>query len=94
LSEPRVIVRHGLRNALIPLTTIVALDFAHVFAGAVIVERAFSWHGMGEMLIDGVTTADPNVVLAWLMVTATSVLAFNLLADLAYGWLDPRVRVD
>ena len=71
-----------------------ALDFAHVFAGAVIVERAFSWHGMGEMLIDGVTTADPNVVLAWLMVTATSVLAFNLLADLAYGWLDPRVRVD
>jgi peptide/nickel transport system permease protein len=94
LSEARVIVRHGLRNALIPLTTIVALDFAHVFAGAVIVERAFSWHGMGEMLIDGVTTADPNVVLAWLMVTATSVLAFNLLADLAYGWLDPRVRVD
>jgi peptide/nickel transport system permease protein len=94
LSEARVVLRHGLRNALIPLTTIVALDFAHVFAGAVIVERAFSWHGMGEMLIDGVTTADPNVVLAWLMVTATAVLAFNLLADLAYGWLDPRVRLD
>ena len=46
------------------------------------------------MLVDAVTNADPNVVLAWLMVTATAVLAFNLLADLAYGWLDPRIRVD
>jgi len=94
VPEGRIVLRHAARNALIPLTTLVALDFAHVFAGAVIVERAFSWHGMGEMLVDGVTNADPNVVLAWLMVTATAVLAFNLLADLAYGWLDPRVRHD
>ena len=94
LPEGRILLPHAARNALIPLTTLVALDFAHVFAGSVIIERAFSWHGMGEMLVDGVTNADPNVVLAWLMVTATAVLAFNLLADLAYGWLDPRIRVD
>jgi peptide/nickel transport system permease protein len=94
VPERRVVLRHAAPNALIPFTTLVALDFAHVFAGAVIVERAFSWHGMGEMLVDGVTNADPNVVLAWLMVTATAVLLFNLLADLAYAWLDPRVRLD
>lgn len=94
LPERRVVAGHVLRNALIPFTTLVALYFGHILAGAVIVERVFSWQGMGQMLIDGVTRADTNVVLAWLMVTATTVLIFNLLADLAYGWLDPRIRVD
>ena len=94
LPERRVVTGHVLRNSLIPLTTLVALYFGHILAGAVIVERVFSWQGMGQMLIDGVIRADTNVVLAWLMVTATTVLLFNLLADLAYGWLDPRIRVD
>ncbi len=94
LSETRVVIGHGLRNALIPLTTLLGLHFGHLFAGAVIVERVFSWQGMGQMLVDGVVTVDTNVVLAWLMVTATTVTVFNLLADLAYGWLDPRVRYD
>ena len=94
LPERRVVAGHVLRNSLIPLSTLVALHFGHILAGAVIVERVFSWQGMGQMLIDGVTRADTNVVLAWLMVTATTVLIFNLLADLAYGWLDPRIRAD
>ena len=94
LPEWRVVTGHVLRNALIPFTTVVALRFGHILGGAVIVERVFSWQGMGQMLIDGVTRADTNVVLAWLMVTATTVLIFNLLADLAYGWLDPRIRDD
>lgn len=94
LPEWRVVTGHVLRNALIPFTTVVALRFGHILGGAVIVERVFSWQGMGQMLIDGVTRADTNVVLAWLMVTATTVLIFNLLADLAYGWLDPRIRAD
>ena len=94
LPERRVVAGHVLRNSLIPFTTLVALYFGHILAGAVIVERVFSWQGMGQMLIDGVTRADTNVVLAWLMVTAATVLIFNLLADLAYGWLDPRIRVD
>ena len=94
LSERRVVTGHVVRNALVPLTTVVALHFGHILAGTVIVERVFSWQGMGQLLIDGVTRADTNVVLAWLMVTATAVLVFNLLADLAYGWLDPRTRGD
>ncbi len=92
LPERRVIGDHVVRNALLPLTTVVGLHFGHIVAGAVIVERVFSWQGMGQMLVDGVTRSDTNVVLAWLMVTATAVLAFNLLSDLAYAWLDPRVR--
>ncbi|MDQ3980949.1 MAG: ABC transporter permease [Actinomycetota bacterium] len=92
VPESAVVLRHALRNALVPLTTLVALHFGHLLAGAVIVERVFSWQGMGQMLISGVTTGDANVVMAWLLVTATSVIIFNLLADVAYSWLDPRVR--
>ena len=94
LPERQVVTGHVLRNALLPLTTVVALYFGHILAGAVIVEQVFSWQGMGQMLIDGVNRSDTNVVLAWLMVTATTVLVFNLLADLAYAWLDPRIRAD
>ncbi len=92
VPECAVVLRHALRNALVPLTTLVALHFGHLVAGAVIVERVFSWQGMGQMLISGVTAGDANVVMAWLLVTATTVLVFNLLADVAYSWLDPRVR--
>jgi glutathione transport system permease protein len=58
----------------------------------VITERVFSWHGMGELLVQGVTTSDINVVLAWLMVTSVIVVGFNLLADVLYAVLDPRIR--
>ncbi|MDQ6782763.1 MAG: ABC transporter permease [Actinomycetota bacterium] len=92
LSAQRVLVRHALRNALIPITTVVAIDFASLFSGAVGTEKVFGWQGMGSLLVDGVTHADTNVVLAWLMVTAVIVIAFNLLADLLYGVLDPRIR--
>lgn len=92
LSEASVVLHHAFRNALVPLTTLVALHFGHLLAGAVIVERVFSWQGMGQLLISGVTAGDANVVMAWLLVTATTVLVFNLLADVAYSCLDPRVR--
>ena len=92
LAPRRVMVRHALRNALIPLTTVVAVDFGQLLGGAVITEFVFAWQGMGTMLIDGVFTYDPNVVLAWLMVTATFVVLLNLVADLLYGVLDPRIR--
>jgi peptide/nickel transport system permease protein len=93
LSSTQVVLGHALRNALAPFATLVALQFGHLFAGAVIIERVFAWQGMGQMLLDGVRASDPNVVSAWLLVTATTVQLFNLLADLAYAWLDPRVRV-
>jgi peptide/nickel transport system permease protein len=92
LSRSRVMIRHALRNALIPLTTVAAIDFAAILGGAVITERVFSWQGLGQLLLDGVRENDVNVVLAWLMVTSILVVVFNLIADVLYGVLDPRIR--
>jgi peptide/nickel transport system permease protein len=85
-------VKHALRNALIPLTTVVAIDFGALFGGAIITESVFNWQGMGRFLIDGVNNSDVNVVLAWLMVSAVIIVLFNLLADVLYAFLDPRIR--
>jgi len=63
-----------------------------VFGGAVITERVFSWQGMGALLVQGVKTNDVNVLLAWLMVTSVLVVLFNLIADILYAVLDPRIR--
>jgi peptide/nickel transport system permease protein len=84
--------RHALRNALIPLVTVVAIDTGAVFGGAIITERVFSWQGMGALLVQGVITNDVNVLLAWLMVTSVIVVLFNLIADVLYAVLDPRIR--
>ena len=91
-SRKRVVFRHGLRNALIPLTTIVAIDFGAVFGGAIITEQVFGWSAMGNLLIEGLRDYDVNIVLAWMMVTGVIVIVFNLIADLLYGVLDPRIR--
>lgn len=92
LSKRRVLVRHALRCALIPITTVVALDVGAILGGAVITERVFAWHGMGEMLLTSVNDQDVNRLLAWLMVSAVIVVLFNLIADLLYAFLDPRIR--
>ena len=92
LSRRRVMVRHALRCALIPLTTVVALDAGAILGGAVITERVFAWHGMGEMLLNAANDQDVNRLLAWLMVSAVIVVLFNLVADLLYAYLDPRIR--
>jgi peptide/nickel transport system permease protein len=92
LSRRRVLVRHVVRNALIPLTTVVALDFAAVLGGAIVTEVIFGWQGMGQWYLTGVTNLDVNVMLAYLLITATFVILFNLVADILYGVLDPRIR--
>jgi peptide/nickel transport system permease protein len=92
LSRRRVLTRHVLRNALIPVTTVVALDFAAVLGGAIVTEIIFGWQGLGQWYLQGVTTLDTNVMLAYLLITATFVILFNLLADILYGVLDPRIR--
>jgi peptide/nickel transport system permease protein len=90
----KVLVKHGLRNALIPLTTVVALGIGTIFGGAIITEQVFQWHGMGEYLLsDGLGSQDVNVILGWLMVSALFVVLFNLIADLLYAVLDPRIRL-
>jgi peptide/nickel transport system permease protein len=92
LSRRRVMTRHALRNALIPLVTVVAIDIGAVFGGAIITEKVFSWQGMGALLFQGVTTSDVNILLAWLMVTSVIVVLCNLIADVLYAVLDPRIR--
>jgi peptide/nickel transport system permease protein len=87
-----VLRRHALRTALIPLVTVTALDVAGIIGGAVITETVFNWNGMGRFLLVAITQRDVNVVMAWLVFAGLVVVAFNLLADLLYGVLDPRIR--
>jgi peptide/nickel transport system permease protein len=94
LSPRRVLLRHVVRNALVPVVTVIALDFAAVLGGAIITEQIFNWQGMGTWFVQGVEGLDINIVLAYLLVTATFVIVFNLLADILYAVLDPRIRYD
>jgi len=92
LAPRQVIVRHALRNALIPVVTLVAIDFGLLLSGAVLTETVFGWSGMGRLLVGALQRQDTNVVQAWLLVSATMVVVFNMLADILYGYLDPRIR--
>jgi peptide/nickel transport system permease protein len=94
LDEWRVIMRHAFRNALIPLVTVVAIDFGALFGGAVVTETVFTLDGMGYYFVGALFRGDPNPVMAWLVVVATMVILFNLIADIVYGYLDPRIRYD
>jgi peptide/nickel transport system permease protein len=87
-----VLRRHALRTALIPLVTVTALDVAAIIGGAVITETVFNWNGMGRFLLVAISQRDVNVVMAWLVFAGLVVVAFNLVADLLYGVLDPRIR--
>jgi peptide/nickel transport system permease protein len=94
LREGRVTMGHAFRNALVPLVTVIALNFGALIGGAVVTETVFSLDGMGLYFINALGTADPYPVMAWLMITATMIIIFNLIADVLYGVLDPRVRYD
>jgi peptide/nickel transport system permease protein len=92
LSERRVIIRHAFRNALIPVVTAIALDFGGFFSGAVVTEFVYQLDGMGNYFLQNLQAGDPYPVMAWLMIAGTMVIIFNLIADLLYGVLDPRIR--
>jgi peptide/nickel transport system permease protein len=94
VNERKVIMKHAFRNALIPLATVVALNLGTVLGGAVVTETVFSLDGMGLYFITNLVEGDPYPVMAWLMVTAIMIVFFNLVADVVYGYLDPRVRYD
>jgi peptide/nickel transport system permease protein len=93
LTERTVVMRHAFRNAMIPLATLAAIDFGAIISGAVITEAVFAWRGMGRLFIEGLLTADPNPVMGFFVVTSVAVVVFNMLADIAYAYLDPRIRV-
>lgn len=92
VPERRVLVRHGMRNALIPLTTQVAIDIGSLAGGLVVTETIFQWPGMGMLFIRAIRLGDYAVVLPWLMVVVGAVILLNLVADILYGFLDPRIR--
>jgi peptide/nickel transport system permease protein len=94
LSEGRVIMRHVFRNALIPLTTVSALNFGAVLGGAIVTETVFSLDGFGFYFVNKLQQEDVYAVMAYLMVTAVIIVVFNLIADILYGFLDPRIRYD
>jgi len=94
LAEGVVVNKHALRNALIPLVTIMALSISGLFAGAPITETVFAWPGVGRLLVDSVIGGDYLAAQAVLMFLAVLVLIFNLIADVGYALLDPRIRYD
>jgi ABC-type dipeptide/oligopeptide/nickel transport system permease component len=93
LPEPRVTMKHALRNALIPVVTVSSLNFGALIGGAVVTESIFQLDGMGPYFINSLQSRDVSVVMAWLVITATSVILFNLIADIAYAYIDPRIRL-
>jgi peptide/nickel transport system permease protein len=90
-SEARVILHHAMRSALIPVTTILALSFGGLVSGALVTETMFAYPGMGKLIFDAVMGNDYNLALAALLLATVVTMLANLAADLAYGWLDPRV---
>lgn len=93
LDERDVVGRHALRNALLPMITLGGLAFPALIGGAVFVERVFSWPGMGLLVVNAISVRDYPLVIAAVVVGSAMVVVGNLLADIIYGWADPRIRV-
>ncbi|MFX0051740.1 MAG: ABC transporter permease [Candidatus Hermodarchaeota archaeon] len=92
LAERMVLFKHGLRNAFLPLITVIAISFAFIVTGSVLVETVFSWHGMGRLLFKGLMRSDWPVCQAIFWLISLCVIAANIIADLLYGILDPRIK--
>jgi ABC-type dipeptide/oligopeptide/nickel transport system permease component len=86
-------MQHALRNALIPLVTVVGLQFGYIIGGAVVIETVFTWPGVGLFTIQAISNRDYPVVQASVLILSTAVVLINLGVDLLYGLLDPRIRV-
>ena len=94
LSRARIVFKHGLKNALVPLVTIVALSLPSLVAGAVVTETIFAWPGMGRLFYNALGQFDFPLLMGYLMMISFLVVFFNLLADVVYAWLDPRVTYE
>jgi peptide/nickel transport system permease protein len=92
LPRPEIIYVHALKNASLPIVTVVALDLPFLLGGAIVTERIFGWPGMGRLFLDHVSRSDTPVVMGILMMIAVAVIIFQIIADITYAWLDPRIR--
>ncbi|HLL50604.1 MAG TPA: ABC transporter permease [Thermomicrobiales bacterium] len=93
LSERLVVLRHGFRNAAIPLVTLMALDVPFLFTGALFAEVIFAWPGMGRLFYSAAERRDYGLLMAIIMITSALIIFANILADVIYAWLDPRIRL-
>jgi len=94
LREMRVIMRHAFRNATLPFVTLIGLDIPFLLAGAVVTETIFAWPGTGRLFVEHTALSDYPVLMGILMMTAIAVVIFQLLTDIAYSFLDPRIRIE
>jgi peptide/nickel transport system permease protein len=94
LSFPTILLKHGLKNALIPVVTVIALSLPTLLSGAIITETIFAWPGMGRLFINALNQSDLALLMGYLLLVAFLVVFSNLLADVVYAWLDPRVKYD
>jgi len=94
LSQTRAVLRHALRNSLIPVVTILGLQFGAVLTGTIITETIFAWPGVGRLLIQAINFRDYPLIQGCILFIASTYVMVNLLVDLAYGWLDPRIRYE
>lgn len=94
LGDRRVNYVHALRNAAIPVIALIALDIPFILSGAVVTETIFSWPGMGRLFIQSLGVLDPPVLMIFTLLVSVGVVLFQLLADIVYGWVDPRIRYD
>jgi peptide/nickel transport system permease protein len=92
LPRQEIVYIHALKNAALPIVTVVALDLPFLLGGAIVTERIFAWPGTGRLFLDHVSRSDTPVVMGLLMMVATAVVLFQILADVLYAWLDPRIR--
>ena len=92
LFENVILVRHALKNALLPVITIIGLEFAFLMDGLVVTEQVFNLNGIGKLFVDAVLNADYTMVQALVMIVASVFIVTNFLVDIMYAWLDPRIR--
>jgi len=93
ISERKVVMHHALRNAMIPVVTVAAIDFGAIVGGLIITERIFEFRGTGDYLLTALGNGDFPQIMPLMFIIVSSVIIFNLLADVAYAWLDPRIRL-
>jgi peptide/nickel transport system permease protein len=94
ISERRVVVHHALRNALIPIVTLAAIQVGAIVGGLIITERIFEYKGTGDYLITALGNGDFPQVMPLMFIVVSAVILFNLIADISYAWLDPRIRLN
>ena len=94
LPRRQVVYIHALKNASLPIVTLVGLDLPFLLGGAVVTERIFAWPGMGRLFLDHLSRSDVSVVMGIMMMVAVAVVVFQIITDVFYAWLDPRIRYD